>query len=431
MGGLQYTAIIIPLLLLAVGLEFFVSKRKKVQTYTLSDTIINMCCGMLERLFDFFWVVGLFFVFQFLFENVALWKIPLNPFTWIIALFVGDFLAYWHHRLSHEINFLWASHIVHHQSEELNLTTVFRVSFFAVINRSFFWIWMPIAGFDPATTTSVLLFIGLFQFVTHTRLVGKLGWLEYLFVTPSHHRVHHARNEKYMDRNYGHVFIIWDKMFGTFTKEEEEPEYGITSGFNSSNPYRAMFFYWIDLFTRAGRAKKIGDKIMVFLRGPRWTPKDVGFLPHEYQTNEKGERTTYRLPVTRSLGFYIFLNALITTGMFASLFAIKKSIEDPTILQLVTNPTILALGGMVLYSIWCHAWVLEGRKGAILMDIARIVLVTVTLPFLLAGLVEGIYVAAGFAAVGFIMLIWLIRLKNTIIGRRKEGTSGSVRLKAA
>ncbi|MEL6675487.1 MAG: sterol desaturase family protein, partial [Bacteroidota bacterium] len=220
MGGLQYAAFIIPVLLLLVGLEYLVSRRKGVEAYTLGDTIVNICCGILERLFDLFWIVLLYFLFDYLYD-LAPWHIPMNAGTWILAFFVADFLAYWHHRLSHQINFMWAAHIVHHQSEELNLTTVFRVSAFAVINRTFFWIWMPFMGFSPEMATASILFIGLYQFVTHTRLVGKLGWLEYLFVTPSHHRVHHARNEKYIDQNYGHVFIIWDRMFGTFKEEEE------------------------------------------------------------------------------------------------------------------------------------------------------------------------------------------------------------------
>ncbi|MCB0836775.1 MAG: sterol desaturase family protein, partial [Bacteroidetes bacterium] len=184
MGGLQYAGFIIPILLLLVAIEYMISRRKNVETYRFSDTIVNMSCGILERMFDLFYVVLLYFIFDFLSENFALTHIPQNAFTWILALLVADFLAYWHHRLSHEINFMWASHIVHHQSEELNLTTVFRVSAFAVINRSFFFIWMPLAGFSPAFTTSAIVFIGLYQFVTHTRLVGKLGFLEYIFVTP-------------------------------------------------------------------------------------------------------------------------------------------------------------------------------------------------------------------------------------------------------
>ena len=168
MGGLQYAGFIFPILLLLALLEYLVSRKRNVETYRFSDTIVNMCCGMLERLFDFFYVVMMYFVFGYLYENFAIAHIPFEgqPLWFQILIGVGalltaDFLAYWHHRLSHEINFMWAAHIVHHQSEELNITTVFRVSAFAVINRSFFFIWMPIIGFNPELVTGAMVFIGL------------------------------------------------------------------------------------------------------------------------------------------------------------------------------------------------------------------------------------------------------------------------------
>ncbi|MCB0843394.1 MAG: sterol desaturase family protein [Bacteroidetes bacterium] len=318
MGGLQYAGFIIPILLLLVAIEYMISRRKNVETYRFSDTIVNMSCGILERMFDLFYVVLLYFIFDFLSENFALTHIPQNAFTWILALLVADFLAYWHHRLSHEINFMWASHIVHHQSEELNLTTVFRVSAFAVINRSFFFIWMPLAGFSPAFTTSAIVFIGLYQFVTHTRLVGKLGFLEYIFVTPSSHRVHHGRNEKYLDKNYGHVFIFWDRLLGTYEEEDEneEVEFGITTGFESSNPYWAYLHYWVDLFKRASKMDNFMDKVRVFLMPPTWAPESLPLAKVEYEVDATGKRKKYRLDVPVRLQLYVLFNILLTVGGF-------------------------------------------------------------------------------------------------------------------
>ena len=318
MGGLQYAGFIIPILLLLVAIEYMISRRKNVETYRFSDTIVNMSCGILERMFDLFYVVLLYFIFDFLSENFALTHIPQNAFTWILALLVADFLAYWHHRLSHEINFMWASHIVHHQSEELNLTTVFRVSAFAVINRSFFFIWMPLVGFSPAFTTSAIVFIGLYQFVTHTRLVGKLGFLEYIFVTPSSHRVHHGRNEKYLDKNYGHVFIFWDRLLGTYEEEDEneEVEFGITTGFESSNPYWAYLHYWVDLFKRASKMDNFMDKVRVFLMPPTWAPESLPLAKVEYEVDATGKRKKYRLDVPVRLQLYVLFNILLTVGGF-------------------------------------------------------------------------------------------------------------------
>ncbi|MEO1448402.1 MAG: sterol desaturase family protein, partial [Bacteroidota bacterium] len=339
MGGLQYAALIIPVLMLLVVLEYWIARKKGVDAFSFSDTIVNMCCGMLERLFDVFWVVMLYFVFGFLFNKVALWQIPNNGWTFILALLFADLMAYWHHRLSHEINFLWAAHIVHHQSEELNVTTVFRVSAFAVINRSFFFIWMPMLGFSPELTTGAIVFVGLYQFVTHTRLVGKLGFIEYIMVTPSHHRVHHARNEKYLDKNYGHVFIIWDRLFGTFTEEDEEPDYGITTGFESANPYRAYLWYWKDLFRRAGETEKFIDKIRVFTKPPSWNPDDVEITPSEFSVDAEGNRKKYRLEMPFRLQLYVLVHTIATLGAFLGIMVLKNTFEHPSVIDLLSDMT--------------------------------------------------------------------------------------------
>ena len=412
MGGLEYAAFIVPILLLLVLLEYLISKRKGVDAYSLSDTIVNMCCGILERLFDFFWVVMMYFVFAFLFENVALWQIPLNPLTWVVALLIGDFLAYWHHRLSHEINFMWAAHIVHHQSEELNLTTVFRVSAFAVINRSFFWIWMPLLGFDPLTTTSVIVFIGLFQFVTHSRLVGKLGFLEQIFVTPSHHRVHHARNEKYLDKNYGHVFIIWDKLLGTFVPEEEEPDYGITTGFESSNPFRAYFFYWADLFRRAKETPHWKEKILVFLKPPSWNPEGATLTPSEYQLDKNGQRLKYRSNTPFRLQLYVLFSALGTISLFIWLMLIKKAYQTPTIAELFGDITIMHIVGIIVVSIFAHGILLDRKNWALKFEYFRLAYLALGLPLLFWGFKFSWIIIPLTLVYLLFMAVWLIRMRN-------------------
>ncbi len=423
MGGVQYIAFIIPILLLAVLVEYLVAKYKKVEVYTLSDTLVNMCCGILERLFDFFWVVFMYFVFVWLYDNVSLWHIAQNPLTWLVALLFGDWLAYWHHRLSHEINFLWASHIVHHQSEELNLTTVFRVSLVAVINRSFFFIWMPILGFTPVFTISVTMFIGLFQFVTHSRLVKKLGFIEKIFVTPSHHRVHHARNEKYMDHNYGHVFIFWDKLHGTFVAEEEEPQYGITTGFESGNAYDAVLFYWKDLFIRARRTEKWGDKFRVFLKGPNYTPDDVEFLPTKYRTDEEGSRLHHRIELPTDYGFYVFINTITTVGLFASMFFLKKSFENPTMAGLFSDPRIISLALLIMFGIFTHGRMINRKVGGYLLEYVRLIGIAAVLPFVFqnennAMLLSGI--AIGWAVIN---AAWLSQLFLKY-GKNKKSSLG-------
>ena len=176
MGYLPYVIILGAVIVIgALVLESAVAKKKKLKIYRLSDSVTNVSCGMMERIFDFFLSVLILFGFHFIWANYAPYQIPTNIGTWLIALVVFDCIAYWFHRLSHEINFLWAAHIVHHQSEELNLTTVFRASFFAVIFRAFFFVWMALAGFDAFTIATCTVTLGVFQLFTHSRVIGKLG----------------------------------------------------------------------------------------------------------------------------------------------------------------------------------------------------------------------------------------------------------------
>lgn len=406
MGGLQYAGYIIPFLLLLNLMELILSKYKKVEVYRLSDTLVNMCCGMLERLFDLFFVIFLYFLFDFFYTSVALWHIPSNPLTWGIALLVGDFLAYWHHRLSHEINFFWAAHIVHHQSEELNITTVFRVSAFAVLNRTLFWIWLPIVGFSPEFSTSVILFMGLFQFLTHSRLVGRLGLLEYVFVTPSHHRVHHARNEKYIDKNYGHVFIFWDKMFGTFEPEQEKPEYGIISGFKSSNPYWAYFYYWSTLFKRARRTKRWENKIKLFLMPPAWESEDVPHLFHDKTVGENEKLEKYKLDVPFRLGLYTFINVLFTMGTFIYLLIQAKNQDILANLQLTA---------IIIISIISFGPLMERKLWALKVDIGRLVFLAINIPVFFWSFDYSWALISLLLIYTLIMLIWLLRLRNYFI----------------
>lgn len=372
-GFIILISIIAIAFILIVSYEAIVSYRKNIRVYTLADSLVNVYCGIMERAFDLFYAVLFLMASQYIYENIAPFKIPSNLFTWIIGLLVFDLFAYWFHRLSHEINFFWAAHIVHHQSEELNFTTVFRVSFFAVIFRSLFFIWMPLFGFDPFTIFTLGVFLAGYQFLTHSRVIGRLGILEEFMTTPSHHRVHHGRNPKYMDHNYGHIFIIWDRLFGTFVREDEEPEYGITSGFESNSALRAQFSYWQDLFTRAGRAKNIKDKVKIFLKGPAWTPEDVGFLPYEFKTNEKGERLRRDVRISKEMSAYILIATAFTVGCFVRLIWLTNQLETPSLATLIQNAEIVGLAIFTLISVFAHGRVLENSRIAFPAEMLRLV----------------------------------------------------------
>jgi hypothetical protein len=187
-----------------------------------------------------------------------------------------DLLYYWFHRLSHEINFLWAAHVVHHQSEEYNLTVALRQSALQPFFSNVFYWPLALLGVPPPVFLACVSFNTLYQFWIHTRLLGRLGPLEQLLMTPSHHRVHHGRNPRYIDRNHGGTFILWDKLFGTFEPETEEVVYGITKPLASWNPLWANLHDWLELGRAARATQRWRDKLLVFLKPPGWLPDDLG-----------------------------------------------------------------------------------------------------------------------------------------------------------
>lgn len=231
-------AFAIPLFVFFIGLEYYLSLRMERKVHHFADSVTNMGVGIAERLSDLYVSSLFFYVFDFIQRNFGLFTINENAWTFILLFLATDFLWYWYHRFAHEINLFWGVHVVHHQSDEFNYTVAARITVFQALVRGAFWCVLPLLGFSAEMITALLLIHGAYPFFTHTRLVGKLGWLEYIFVTPSHHRVHHASNELYLDKNYGDVLIIWDKLFGTFIEETEEPVYGLTK------PLKSYSFLW-------------------------------------------------------------------------------------------------------------------------------------------------------------------------------------------
>ena len=223
-----------------------------------------------------------------------------------VACFLGvDFFYYWFHRASHRVNAVWATHVVHHQSEEYNLAVALRQGAFQGWFSWVFYLPLALVGFPPLMFLTLSAFNTLYQFWIHTRAIGRLGPLEWVMNTPSHHRVHHACNPKYIDRNYAGTLIVWDRMFGTFKPEEDEPVYGITKPLNSWNPVWANLHVWVDLAGKARRTRRLADRVRLFLRPPGWQPDELG----GYEAPPEVDRATYRkftTPVPRGLAAYVF-----------------------------------------------------------------------------------------------------------------------------
>lgn len=251
--------------------------RGKRAVYSLRDTLGNAVLAASHQIADgIAWalVIGLFFwLYQF-----RLFDIP--PSWWsVLLLFLGqDFLYYWFHRASHRIRWLWASHVVHHSSERLNLSTAFRQSLtYPISGMWVFWLPLALVGFHPKHVLLIVAVNLAYQFFVHTEAVRRLGPLERILNTPSHHRVHHARNRAYLDRNFGGVLIIWDKLFGTFTPENEAnpPEYGIHRQIHTNNVLTMIFHEWRNMLADALRP------------GPLWLRLKHLWAPPEWQRPEQ------------------------------------------------------------------------------------------------------------------------------------------------
>lgn len=264
----NFLAFAVPLFIGLMLLEYFIIRKRKLGYASLHTSIANISIGIAERLTDVL-VTGVFyFIYDTIQKKYGLFHIKASVLLWILLLLATDFIWYWYHRIAHEINVLWAVHIVHHQSEEFNYTVSARITVLQAFVRTGFWAILPLIGFPAAMITGMLLVHGLYPFFIHTRLIGKLGVLEYILVTPSHHRVHHASNEKYLDKNYGDVFIIWDKLFGTFQKEEDEPVYGLTHPLRTYSFLWQHFHYFIEIAIAMKKQKSIRKKISVLFASP-------------------------------------------------------------------------------------------------------------------------------------------------------------------
>lgn len=256
-----------PIMITLVVVEWIVSFYKKRNYYSGKDTLAATAIGLVN--------VGLSAAMKLLtfgivlfFYNLVPWSIPFTWWSFIPCLILIDFLRYLAHRVAHENRFWWATHVTHHSSEKYNLSVSFRLGWTQQIKLIFF-IPVALAGFHPVVFFICHQIEVLYQFWIHTEYIKKLPKpIEYIFTTPSHHRVHHARNDKYLDKNYGSTFIIWDRMFGTFQPEEEKADYGITKPVKSYNPIYLCFHEWMDIVKDIKNSKSLKEAYAITFTRP-------------------------------------------------------------------------------------------------------------------------------------------------------------------
>ena len=224
-----------------VAAELIVSSKRQLALYQRNDTFANIVLGFLTFLSKFalkgMTYVGYVWLYQF-----AFFEVPVDSLFWIaVAFLMNDLMFYWYHRMAHTTRFFWALHVAHHSSKTLNITTAMRGNFVNHLFHVLFWAPLMLLGFHPLVIITADAFSYFYQLWLHTQIIPKLGPLEYILNTPSHHRVHHGSNPQYIDKNYSAVFIFWDRIFGTFEEEHEEVRYGLTTPFQTNNPLKIAF----------------------------------------------------------------------------------------------------------------------------------------------------------------------------------------------
>lgn len=257
-----------PVFLVFIAVEY---KRHRAW-YDLKDSLANGALALMHQGAETLALLLLMPAFYWL-HSYRLYNIELSVATVFAAFVLQDFLYYWFHRASHNIHWFWAAHVVHHSSTRLNFSTAFRQSItYPVVGMWLFWMPMIIIGFDPLAVFAVVALNLGYQFFVHTQTVGKLGWLEKLFNTPSHHRVHHSTNDAYIDKNFGGVLIIWDKLFGTFVEENaaDPCRYGIRGQIHTNNVITISFHQWKHMLGEAIRASGFKNKAAALFAYPTY-----------------------------------------------------------------------------------------------------------------------------------------------------------------
>lgn len=317
----QITFYAVPAFLFFVIAEYLIIRKKHKEAYRLNDTITNLNIGVGHLLTKSFVGIVILFIYQYLYKNIAVFTIPASWWSYILALVLYDFCFYWAHRWGHTVNLFWGAHLVHHQSEYYNLSVALRQSWIHTLLATIVFLPIPILGIPIEVFGIAATINSFYQFWIHTEAIDRMpSWIEYLFNTPSHHRVHHAINPKYIDRNHAGMFMIWDRIFGTFRQEEEVPTYGITTPLNSWNPVWANMHYYVSLWTQSLQCHRWYHKIYLWFAKPGWLPEELGGYKPAPEVDKLHYRK-YDLQASKGLNIYVLMQfGVIIVGLMAYMY---------------------------------------------------------------------------------------------------------------
>jgi sterol desaturase/sphingolipid hydroxylase (fatty acid hydroxylase superfamily) len=321
--GTSPIAFAIPFFFLFIFIELGLARLARRRVFRLNDAFGDLGCGIFQQTLGLFYIGLLQGAHAAVHDRFALVSLE-GPWAWVIGIVGVDFLYYWWHRASHRVNALWAAHVVHHQSEDMNLAVALRQAPLTSFTSLPFY--LPLSLFVPPFIVGISAAINtLYQFWIHTDLIPKLGPIEWVFNTPSHHRGHHGINPRYIDKNYGGISIIWDRLFGTFALETETVVYGTVEPLRSFNPIWAQIQPWVKLARTAWTTPRVWDKVLVWLAPPEWAPAGMPYHVAPPVTPES--RPKWDFPLTSEVKLAVRgLLALAVTATFL-LLLYKESLS--------------------------------------------------------------------------------------------------------
>jgi len=409
----------IPFFLTLILIEFLVGKAMGVKTNRSMDTISSLSSGMTNTLKDVLKLTIMIISYGFLYKHLAMFDIKT---TWVLIVlaFIGlDFAGYWSHRFEHMINIFWNRHIIHHSSEEFNLACALRQSVSGIF-AIFTFLYIPLAILGvPVEVIGVVAPIHLFaQFWYHTTLIKKMGFLEYIIVTPSHHRVHHAINDEYIDKNFSQVFIVWDKMFGTFQKELDDVPavYGVKKPVATWNPFLINFMHMFQIAKDSFRTEKLWDKVRIWFMPTGWRPQDMQEKYPIAITENPYTREKYDTPASVPFQLWHWFQVILMNVLVLFVFNQLNSFDFNN---------VLLFAGFIAWSVFAYTTLMDRNLHALWMEALKVVF-GIALIFKMGAWFNldqfipfGTYLMVGYLLFSFAVTLWYV-----LSFRKSEATVG-------
>jgi sterol desaturase/sphingolipid hydroxylase (fatty acid hydroxylase superfamily) len=356
---------VMPIFLLLIIIEKIYGHYKGEDTAPNMDTVSSVSSGMVNSVKDVLGLSITLISYDWIASKIAIFHLEATIFAYIMGFIAIDFYGYWSHRFSHQINFLWNKHAIHHSSEEFNLACALRQPISSFVNL-FTFLLIPAALLGvPSKVIAVTLPIHLFlQFWYHTKHIKKIGFLENILVSPSHHRVHHAINPEYMDKNHSQIFIIWDKIFGTFQEElaSVPPVFGITRPAQTWNPIRINFQHLWLLITDAWRAENWKDKCTIWFQPTGWRPENFEEKYPVHKIKDVYAFEKYGTQHSKKLMFWSMIQAVVTLLFISYLY---------NSIAIIGLPNVFVYGAFIFVTVYSYTELMDARKISIFWEILR------------------------------------------------------------